>query len=96
MTLLEMMDQESGGAAGRRVVPTCVYMPATPSASIPLPTPLDVRGDVAGRWKRFKVMWSNYEIASQLNTQANKLMSCTSGTRSTGVTKHRVRGLTRI
>ena len=69
-----MMDQEeSGGAAGRRVVPTCVYMPA----SIPLPTPLDVRGDVAGRWKRFKVMWSNYEIASQLNTQAMGLRVAT-------------------
>ena len=60
-------------AAADRHELRCHYIPA----SLPLPAPLDMRGDVAGRWKRYKTLWSNYEIASQLRRQPMELRTAT-------------------
>ena len=47
------------------------------SAPIPLPPKMDLTGNLAGNWKKFKRMWINYEVASRLRTQSNELKTAT-------------------
>ena len=37
--------------------------------NIPFPSKLDMKGNVATNWKKFKRVWENYEIASGLKTK---------------------------
>lgn len=47
------------------------------SPYIPLPPKLDLCGNLASNWKKFKRLWVNYEIASRLNTQSKQLCVAT-------------------
>ena len=46
-------------------------------SNIPLPSKLEVKGNLSTNWKRFKRLWTNYEIASRLNTQSSELRTAT-------------------
>ena len=37
------------------------------SAGIPVPRPIDMKGDLANNWEFFKESWTNYEIATELD-----------------------------
>ena len=41
--------------------------------NIPLPQKLDLKGNTAANWKRFKRNWANYEIASKLKLESKEL-----------------------
>ena len=45
--------------------------------NIPFPSKLDMKGNVATNWKRFKRVWENYEIASGLKTKENEIRTAT-------------------
>ena len=45
--------------------------------NLPLPSKLDTKGNLATNWKRFHRMWTNYEIASGLKSQENKIRAAT-------------------
>ena len=46
-------------------------MPDVPEvlANVPFPPPLELTGNLANNWKKFKRVWTQYEIASKLNKQ---------------------------
>ena len=46
-------------------------MPDVPEvlANVPFPPPLELTGNLANNWKKFKRVWTQYEIASRLNKQ---------------------------
>ena len=46
-------------------------------STIPLPSKLDFKGNLAVNWKKFKRLWTNYEVASRLNTQSGDLRTAT-------------------
>ena len=68
-----MSDTEASGEAGPLpVVATAAVVP-TPApaqqyvpANLPLPAPLEYKGDVYSNWKYFKLQWEDYETATQL------------------------------
>ena len=45
--------------------------------NIPFPPPLDLSGNVAANWKKFRRTWDNYEIASRLNQQSTEQRAAT-------------------
>ena len=45
--------------------------------NIPLPQKLDLKGNTAANWKRFKRNWANYEIASRLKLESKELRTAT-------------------
>lgn len=45
--------------------------------NIPFPPPMDLKGNVATNWRRFKRAWDNYEIAARLKDQPNELRTAT-------------------
>ena len=45
--------------------------------NIPLPPKLELKGNLATNWKKFKRMWTNYEIASRLRNENNELRTAT-------------------
>lgn len=45
--------------------------------NIPLPAKLDVKGNLASNWKKFRRMWNNYEIASRLRHESKELRTAT-------------------
>ena len=45
--------------------------------TIPLPPKLELRGNLSANWKRFKRLWTNYEIASRLQIQGKDLRVAT-------------------
>ena len=54
--------------------------PAAPQfikSTIPLPSKLDFKGNLAANRKKFKRLWTNYEIASRLPTQSSDLPTAT-------------------
>lgn len=66
--------------SGSSSVPSTSTQPATPQfiqSSIPLPSKLDFKGNLAVNWKKFKRLWTNYEIASRLSTQSSNLRTAT-------------------
>ena len=69
----ESMDNSSraSGATSPAIQPQIL------SPYIPLPPKLDLRGNLASNWKKFKRLWVNYEIASRLNTQSKQLCVAT-------------------
>ena len=52
---------------------------ATPAVlqNVPFPSKLETKGNVASNWKRFRRMWSNYEIASLLVKQPKEERTAT-------------------
>lgn len=46
-------------------------------STIPLPSKLDFKGNLAVNWKKFKRLWTNYEVASRLNTQSGDIRTAT-------------------
>ena len=46
-------------------------------STIPLPSKLDLKGNLPVNWKKFKRLWTNYEVASRLNTQSGDLRTAT-------------------
>lgn len=38
---------------------------------IPLPTALETKGNLSKNWKLFKQIWSNFEIATDLNEKTD-------------------------
>jgi hypothetical protein len=54
--------------ADEEIQPQIVHVPM----NIPFPSKLDMKGNVATNWKRFKRVWENYEIASGLKTKENE------------------------
>ncbi|CAC5422751.1 unnamed protein product [Mytilus coruscus] len=44
---------------------------------LPFPQKLEFRGNIATNWKRFKRMWTNYEIATGLEKQEGKTRTAT-------------------
>ena len=54
----------------------------TPSApavlqNVPFPSKLETKGNLASNWKRFRRVWSNYEIASRLVKQPKEERTAT-------------------
>ncbi|CAG2219480.1 unnamed protein product [Mytilus edulis] len=47
------------------------------NTNLPFPQKLDFRGNIATNWKRFKRMWTNYEIATGLEKQEGKTRTAT-------------------
>ena len=45
--------------------------------NVPFPPKLEMRGNLANNWKRFKRVWCNYEIASRLIKQGNEERTAT-------------------
>jgi hypothetical protein len=45
--------------------------------NLPFPQKLDFRGNIATNWKRFKRMWTNYEIATGLDKKEGKTRTAT-------------------
>lgn len=45
--------------------------------NIPFPSKLDMKGNVATNWKKFKRVWENYEIAAGLKTKENGIRTAT-------------------
>ena len=45
--------------------------------TIPLPPKLELRGNLSANWKRFKRLWTNYEVALRLQTQGKDLRVAT-------------------
>ena len=45
--------------------------------NIPLPPKLELKGNLATNWKKFKRIWTNYEIASRLRNENNELRTAT-------------------
>ena len=48
-----------------------------PRTNIPLPHKLELKGNLAENWKKFKQVWNNYEIASHLKNEADELRTAT-------------------
>ena len=46
-------------------------------STIPLPSKLELKGNLAVNWKCFKSLWLNYEIASRPQTQTSELRTAT-------------------
>ena len=51
--------------------------PSVPSyygiqSKLPVPSRLDMSGNIAENWKKWKQVWDSFEIASRLNQQENK------------------------
>ena len=44
---------------------------------IPLPANLNVRGNLASNWRKFRRVWNNYEIASRLRQESKELRTAT-------------------
>ncbi|KAK3084785.1 hypothetical protein FSP39_018986 [Pinctada imbricata] len=53
--------------------PNVVFVPS----NIPLPGKLDIKGNLSTNWKKFKRVWSNYEIASNLRQKDNEMRTAT-------------------
>ncbi|XP_064613329.1 uncharacterized protein K02A2.6-like [Liolophura sinensis] len=53
--------------------PNVVHVPT----NIPLPTKLDLKGNLATNWKKFRRMWDNYEIATRLCDLESKYRTAT-------------------
>ena len=53
--------------------------PATPAVlqNVPFPSKLETKGNMASNWKRFRRVWSNYEIASRLVKQPKEERTAT-------------------
>ena len=47
------------------------------ASGLPFPPQLNLRGNLAVSWKRFKRVWENYEIAAGLDTKENPLRVAT-------------------
>ena len=47
------------------------------NTNLPFPQKLDFRGNIATNWKRFKRMWTNYEVATGLDKQGGKTRTAT-------------------
>ena len=41
-------------------------------SNLPVPSRLDMSGNIAENWKKWKKVWDSFEIASRLNQQENK------------------------
>ena len=59
--------------ADEEIQPQIVHVPM----NIPFPSKLDMKGNVATNWKKFKRVWENYEIASGLKTKENEIRAAT-------------------
>ena len=46
-------------------------------STTPLLSKLDFKGKLAVNWKKFKRLWTNYEVTSRLNTQSGDLRTAT-------------------
>ena len=47
------------------------------SPGIPVPDPMDIKGDLANNWAFFKELWTNYIIATELDTKNQKIRVAT-------------------
>ena len=67
---------------------SCVVMPGgegapvveTPTPvlqNVPFPSRLETKGNLASNWKRFRRMWTNYEVASRLIKQPKEERTAT-------------------
>lgn len=45
--------------------------------NIPFPRALDIKGDLANKWKHIKTVWKNCEFATGMNTSYGKLRCAT-------------------
>ena len=69
-----MSDHEEPAFA---VAPAPLPAAAAVSSLIPFPKQLDMDGNIANNWKKFKRSWNNYEKASCLNTKPSDLRAAT-------------------
>ena len=51
-------------------------MVAVPS-NLPIPAPMECKGDLSGNWKFFRMQWEDYETATQLCTQSSQIRMAT-------------------
>ena len=66
-----MSESDLSGTATQPAAPQFIQ------STIPLPSKLDFKGNLAANWKKFKRLWTNYEIASRLPTQSSDLPTAT-------------------
>ena len=67
-----MPPPDDGGESSRTT-------PAAPAVlqNVPFPSKLETKGNLASNWKRFRRVWSNYEIASRLVKQPKEERTAT-------------------
>ena len=44
---------------------------------IPVPIPMDIKGDMEGKWTEFKESWEDYSVATGLDKKDNKIQVAT-------------------
>ena len=67
----------SGGLSGASQEPPQNAAPQFIQPAIPLPSKLELKENLAVNWKKFKGLWTNYEIASRLRSQSSELRTAT-------------------
>ena len=70
-------EQESASNADQPHAPVQHAATQFIQSNIPLPSKLELKGNLATNWKRFKRLWKNYEIASRLSSQSSELRTAT-------------------
>ena len=47
------------------------------TSNFPIPSPMNTRGDIVNNWEFFKQQWNDYEVATGLETQSDKVRLAT-------------------
>ena len=58
-------------------VPAPAFAQQYVPANLPLPAPLEYKGDVYTNWKYFRMQWEDYETATQLNIRSQAMRMAT-------------------
>ena len=67
----------SGGLSSASQEPPQNAAPQFTQPATLLPSKLELKGNLAVNWKKFKRLWTNYEIASHLRSQSSELRTAT-------------------
>ncbi|CAG2187546.1 unnamed protein product [Mytilus edulis] len=70
-------DTDIGEEIAHEVEEPQINMAAAAPSLIPFPQKLDLDGNIATNWRKFKRTWNNYEIASGLSEKDAKLRTAT-------------------
>lgn len=47
------------------------------SSQVPLPSKLSITGDIANNWKKWKQIWTSFEVVTRLKDQSNEYRTAT-------------------
>ena len=57
--------------------PTCALHALTFTSNFPIPSPMNVKADPVNNWEFFRQQWTDYEVATGLNKQEQKIRLAT-------------------